>query len=151
MANPAEVRSRIMRAVKTKDTRAELAVRRIVHGLGYRYRLHRRSLPGSPDLVFPSRRAVIFVHGCFWHQHTCPRGRAPKTRREYWLPKLRQNRRRDSENQDNLRAMGWRALVVWECEIPFQSALEERLHAFLDSECDAESHRSRPRLDTETA
>ena len=121
-----------MRAVKTKDTGAEMAVRRLLHSLGYRYRLHRRSLPGTPDVVFPSRRAAIFVHGCFWHQHACPRGRHPKTRRDYWVPKLQQNRERDRRHQRRLQEMGWRTLVVWECEIPIQTLLVQRIRDFLD-------------------
>ena len=121
-----------MRAVKTKDTGAEMAVRRLLHSLGYRYRLHRRSLPGTPDLVFPSRRAAIFVHGCFWHQHACPRGRHPKTRRDYWVPKLQQNRERDRRQQRRLQEMGWRTLVVWECQIPIQTLLVQRIRDFLD-------------------
>ena len=121
-----------MRAVKTKDTGAEMAVRRLLHSLGYRYRLHRRSLPGTPDVVFPSRRAAIFVHGCFWHQHACPRGRHPKTRRDYWVPKLQQNRERDRRHQRRLQEMGWRTLVVWECEITIQTLLVQRIRDFLD-------------------
>ena len=123
-----------MRAVKSRDTGAEMAVRRLVYSLGYRYRLHRRDLPGTPDLVFPSRRAVIFVHGCFWHQHDCSRGaRIPKTRRDYWVPKLRGNQNRDRQHQDRLREMCWRVLVVWECDIPDEVRLERRLCEFLDA------------------
>ena len=122
-----------MRAVKSKDTGAEMIVRRLVHSLGYRYRLHRKDLPGVPDLVFPSRRAVIFVHGCFWHQHDCSRGaRIPKTRRGYWVPKLRKNQERDRCHQDRLRTTGWRFLIVWECQIGDRSDLALRLRRFLD-------------------
>lgn len=132
MTFPDEVRSRTMRAVKSKDTNIELIVRRLVHSLGYRYRLHRRDLPGTPDLVFPARHAVIFVHGCFWHQHDCPRGaRIPKTRRAYWVPKLRKNRDRDLRHQDLLRESGWRVLVVWECEIGRTSHLMSSIRNFL--------------------
>jgi len=107
-----------MSLVRARDTRPEMVVRRLVHGLGFRYRLHVRSLPGCPDLVFPSRRQVIFVHGCFWHRHRCHLGdRCPKTRREFWLAKLTANRRRDAKNQKALRAAGWRVLIVWECEL----------------------------------
>ena len=121
-----------MRAVKSKDTGAEMIVRRLVHSLGYRYRLHRRDLPGVPDLVFPARRAVIFVHGCFWHQHDCRRGaRMPKTRRDYWGPKLRKNQDRDRRQQEGLRVQGWRVLVVWECETADQARLARQLKGFL--------------------
>ena len=122
-----------MRAVKSKDTGTEMIVRRLVHSLGYRYRLHRKDLPGVPDLVFPSRRAVIFVHGCFWHQHDCSRGaRIPKTRRGYWVPKLRKNRERDSRHEEHLRRSRWRVLVVWECEVNNRALLIQRLGDFLD-------------------
>ena len=122
-----------MRAVKSKDTGAEMTVRRLVHRLGYRYRLHGRGLPGMPDLVFPGRRAVIFVHGCFWHQHECPRGdRVPKTRREYWAPKLRRNRERDLSHQERLRTQGWRVLVVWECETRDKTRTGDRIKSFLE-------------------
>lgn len=123
-----------MRAVRSKDTGAEMTVRRLVHSLGYRYRLHRRDLPGTPDLVFPSRRAVIFVHGCFWHQHHCRRGaRIPKTRSEYWVPKLLRNQRRDERQQDSLRRTGWRILVIWECQINDPNRLRRRISQFLES------------------
>ena len=121
-----------MRSVKSRDTGPELAVRKLAHALGYRFRLHRRDLPGAPDLVFPGRRAIVFVHGCFWHQHSCRRGsRQPKTRREYWIPKLRNNRERDLRHQDRLRDMGWRVLVVWECEIRSREDLAQALCRFL--------------------
>lgn len=123
-----------MRAVKSKNTTTEMVVRRLVHALGYRYRLHRKDLPGVPDLVFPSRRAVIFVHGCFWHQHECPRGaRIPKTRRDYWTPKLRKNQKRDRQHQEHLHRSGWRVLVIWECEINSSVELADRLSVFLNS------------------
>lgn len=121
-----------MRAVRGRDTRPEMVVRRLAHSLGYRYRLHRRDLPGVPDLVFPARRAVIFVHGCFWHQHNCPRGaRIPKTRRDYWVPKLLKNQERDARNRQRLRETGWRVLVIWECEALDRSHLVDRLRSFL--------------------
>ena len=91
-------------------------MRRLVHGLGYRYRLHRRDLPGHPDLVFPGRRKVILVHGCFWHQHGCPIYRYPKSRLDFWVPKLERNVERDRSNQARLRELGWDILVVWECQ-----------------------------------
>ena len=122
-----------MRAVKGRDTGPEMTVRRLAHGMGYRYRLHRKNLPGKPDLVFPERRKVIFVHGCFWHQHTCPRGsRSPKSSRDYWIPKLKRNKQRDAENQARLCEMGWDVLVIWECEMKDQGALKERIAAFLE-------------------
>ena len=128
-----DIRSRTMRAVKSRDTGPEMTVRRLVHSLGYRYRLHRRDLPGAPDLVFPARHAVIFVHGCFWHQHDCPRGaRIPKSRRDYWEPKLRKNQERDRRHDRQLRERGWRVFVVWECETRDRRCLRQRITAFLE-------------------
>ena len=121
-----------MRAVKGRDTVPEMTVRRLTHGMGYRYRLHRKNLPGKPDLVFPTRRKVIFVHGCFWHQHHCPRGtRSPKSSRDYWIPKLKRNKQRDAENQSRLREMGWDVLVIWECEMKDRDTLKDRIAVFL--------------------
>ena len=109
-------RSAVMRAVRGKDTAPELVVRRLAHGLGYRFRLHRKDLPGKPDLVFPSRRKVIFVHGCFWHRHGCPRGRStPTTRRAFWEAKFAANVAHDRRNERRLRALGWGVMTVWEC------------------------------------
>lgn len=128
-----EQRSRIMRAVKGENTAPEMAVRRLVHGMGYRYRLHRRGLPGKPDLVFAGRRKVIFVHGCFWHGHACKRGRrVPKANRDYWTRKIARNRERDQEHLAALRAAKWRALVIWECEVEHADT-EQRLRRFLDT------------------
>lgn len=127
-----EQRRRIMQSVKTKDTCAELIVRRILHRGGYRYRLHRRDLPGSPDIVFPGRKKVIFVHGCFWHGHGCAKGLAPKSRTEYWQPKIEANRARDKKNLSALEALGWSVLVLWQCELADEPALKERLIAFVD-------------------
>ena len=127
-----EQRSRIMRAVRHKDTGPEWIVRRILHGLGYRYRLHRRDLPGKPDLVFPSRKKVIFIHGCFWHAHNCRHGRPPKSRLDYWLPKLQQNRMRDADKGAQLETLGWQILTVWQCEIKDLNILIPKLHDFLD-------------------
>lgn len=125
-------RSGIMRAVKSRDTAPEMLVRRLVYSMGYRYRLHRKDLPGKPDLVFSSRRKVIFVHGCFWHGHTCTRGaRVPKANRDYWLTKIAKNRKRDSQHQARLEETGWRVLIIWECEIKDRPALAARLQAFL--------------------
>ena len=133
MAERLEDRSRTMRAVKGRDTGPEMIVRRLAHGMGYRYRLHRKDLPGKPDLVFPSQRKVIFVHGCFWHQHPCPRGaRVPKSNRDYWIPKLQRNQQRDAMHQSRLRDMGWDVLVIWECEITNRDALCQRIKVFLE-------------------
>lgn len=125
-------RSRIMAAVKSRNTTPELAVRSLVHRLGYRFRLHDARLPGSPDLVLPRHRAAIFVHGCFWHGHRCRRGRrVPQTNRAYWLQKRRRNQERDARAIRALRRRGWRVLVVWECWIA-QDDLAERIAAFLE-------------------
>jgi DNA mismatch endonuclease, patch repair protein len=120
-----------MRAIRSKGMKPELAVRRLVHKLGYRYRLHRTDLPVTPDLVFVSRRKVIFVHGCFWHAHGCKQSHVPKSNVEYWAPKLRRNRKRDAKNLKALTAQGWRSLVIWECEIKDENAVARRLKAFL--------------------
>jgi DNA mismatch endonuclease (patch repair protein) len=123
-----------MRAVKGKNTSPELTVRRLAHRLGYRYRLHGKELPGKPDLVFPSRRKVIFVHGCFWHGHECARGaRVPKENRDYWQTKIFRNRERDARNVKALTEAGWDVAVFWECELREELALEKRLTDFLGS------------------
>lgn len=129
-------RSRVMRAVTSADTRLELMVRRYIHRLGYRYRLHRKDLPGTPDLVFAARRKVIFVHGCFWHQHSCRQGnRLPKSRQDYWVPKLRRNVERDAADQRLLQESGWNVMVIWECETKkgCVDALEAKIRSFLDN------------------
>lgn len=129
---PVEVRSRIMARVKSKDTKPEMTVRRLLHGLGYRYRLHREDLPGKPDLTFSSRRKAVFVHGCFWHGHKgCNRARPPSSNREFWLTKLEGNRERDKRNLTLLQESGWEAMVVWECELPDLDAVAQNLIAFL--------------------
>lgn len=123
-----------MRAVKGKDTKPEMAVRRLAHGMGYRYRLHRKDLPGRPDLAFGPRRKAIFVHGCFWHQHDddgCRRARLPLTRAEYWGPKLERNKERDARNVVDLGRLGWDVLVVWECWLKDVSRVSNVLEAFL--------------------
>ena len=121
-----------MQAVKSQNTGLEMTVRRMVHAMGYRYRLYRKDLPGKPDLTFPKRRKVIFVHGCFWHQHDCPRGaRSPKSNRDYWLPKLRKNRERDVQHQAKLRDAGWEVLVLWECQMKDGQWLAATLRRFL--------------------
>jgi DNA mismatch endonuclease (patch repair protein) len=107
-----------MSRIRSKGSIPELKLRRLVHGLGFRYRLHVAKLPGKPDLVFPARRAVIFMHGCFWHRHEgCGLARLPKSRLDFWAKKLEANRRRDLINRQRLREMGWKVLVVWECEL----------------------------------
>ena len=130
-----EVRSRIMAQVKSKGMKPEMQVRRLLHGLGYRYRLHRKDLPGRPDIVFPSRRKIVFVNGCFWHKHAgCPRVRIPATNRDYWLAKLERNRARDERNLALLQADGWAAMTVWECQLKDIAAVTENLTQFLDGE-----------------
>lgn len=128
--NP-EDRARMMRAFKSRDTAPEMAVRRVVYEMGYRYRLHWADLPGKPDLVFIGRRKVIFVHGCFWHSHGCCLTRLPKENLGYWVPKLARNSARDAKNLLNLQEEGWSSLVIWECEVPNERHLRSRLRAFL--------------------
>lgn len=129
---PAE-RSAVMKRVRGKDTQPEMAVRRMVHGMGFRYALHRRDLPGNPDLVFPSRGRVIFVHGCFWHSHSCRAGRnRPSSNTSYWIAKLDRNRTRDAANRRRLRNLGWRILVIWECELKRPERLRARIARFFE-------------------
>ena len=125
-------RSANMRAIRSKGMRPELLVRSLVHGLGYRFRLHGKGLPGKPDLVFASRRKVVFVHGCFWHAHSCRAAHIPKSNRNYWIPKLERNASRDVKNVESLAESGWQALIIWECETKNEAALAKRLKAFLD-------------------
>lgn len=127
-------RSERMSRVRGKDTKPEMVVRRLVHSLGYRYRLHSRKLPGQPDLVFAGRKKVIFVHGCFWHRHdeSCPLTRWPKSRLDFWKPKLEQNRVRDLGNQQKLTEMSWKYLVVWECQVKDVETLKGRIQNFLE-------------------
>ena len=125
-------RSQMMAAVRSKDTQPEMLVRRLVHSMGYRYRLHDARLPGKPDLVFVGRRRVIFVHGCFWHQHGgCKGSHLPKSNKKYWLPKLKRNQVRDEEHLKALRTNGWRSLVLWECELRNCAALRRKISRFL--------------------
>lgn len=126
-----ERRSEIMRSIRGKNTLPEVLLRRIVFGLGYRYRLHGSELPGSPDLVFKSRHKVIFVNGCFWHNHTCRAGRHPKTRPEYWAARFKKNRERDARNLRKLRRMGWSVLTVWECQLLDLLRVKARVKKFL--------------------
>ena len=123
-----------MRAIRSKNTVPELVVRRLAHRLGYRFRLHYPHLPGKPDLVFATRRKIIFVHGCFWHGHespNCSSGLKPKSNRGYWLPKLARNSERDAEHEAALAADGWDVLVIWECETKDDKVLAARLRQFL--------------------
>lgn len=125
-----------MRRIRSTDMKPELVVRSLLHRLGYRYRLHCKELPGKPDIVFRSRQAVIFVHGCFWHQHSdpnCSYAHVPKSNTSYWKPKLERNQARDLENEAALIALGWRVLVIWECQIKDDEALKQTLLAFLNS------------------
>lgn len=129
-------RSKRMSLVRGKDTGPEMLVRKLIHAMGYRYRLHGKGLPGTPDLVFASRRKAIFVHGCYWHRHeepTCKLARLPKSRLDFWLPKLTANTIRDRDNQAALQEKGWGVLVLWECQINDRSSLEPRIRAFLES------------------
>ncbi len=132
MKEAAEDRSRIMRAVKSRDTYPELVVRRLLHAMGYRFRLHRSDLPGKPDIVLPGRQKVIFVHGCFWHGHPCARGaREPKNNARYWRDKIARNRARDSSCLRQLQTVGWKTLVIWECQLKGETRLTTRLRRFL--------------------
>jgi DNA mismatch endonuclease, patch repair protein len=127
-----EPRSRIMRAIKSRDTSPELAVRSLAHRLGYRFRVCRRDLPGSPDLVFPRLRKVIFVNGCFWHSHDCGEGvRVPLQNRPYWKQKLRRTKERDEAACEALRALGWKVTVFWECELANREGAIRKLRTFL--------------------
>jgi DNA mismatch endonuclease, patch repair protein len=128
----AERRSENMRQIRSKNTNPEVLLRRLIHAQGYRFRLHRKDLPGKPDLVFSSRRKVIFVHGCFWHQHPgCREGRLPSSRLEYWGPKLQRNRQRDLANRLELKRKGWTCLTIWECELSDTDAVMKRVRRFL--------------------
>ena len=130
-------RSERMSRVRGKDTGPEMVVRRLVHSLGYRYRLHGTKLPGRPDLVFASRRKVIFVHGCFWHRHNdsaCKLTRLPKSRLDFWAPKLEGNAERDKRHQEALKSLGWDVLIIWECELKDRPSLKCKIESFLHDE-----------------
>jgi DNA mismatch endonuclease, patch repair protein len=130
---PVERRSEIMRQVRSRDTVPEMIVRRLVFGMGYRYRLHSKDLPGKPDLVFPKRKKVIFVHGCFWHGHEgCKRARLPGTNREYWSAKIERNLKRDQQTLLQLSSLGWKSLVIWECALQNASNVTSMIEEFLD-------------------
>jgi DNA mismatch endonuclease (patch repair protein) len=129
-----ERRSANMRQIKSRDTKPEMIVRRTAHRLGYRYRLHRKDLPGKPDLVFPARSKVIFVHGCFWHQHAetdCRHGRAPRSNLDYWGPKLARNVSRDADAANRLSELGWSVLTLWECDVRNEAELARKIQNFL--------------------
>ena len=131
-----ERRSENMRAIRSKDTKPEMLVRRLIHAMGFRYRLHRKALPGKPDLVFPARRKIIFIHGCFWHQHPkpgCKYAHKPRSNSAYWKPKLSRNAERDRENRRKLEKEGWEVLVLWECEIEKDQSLPKRIQLFLEA------------------
>jgi DNA mismatch endonuclease (patch repair protein) len=128
---PAE-RSDHMRRIRKRDTSPEMIVRRIAHSLGYRFRLHRPDLPGTPDLVFPRLHKAILVYGCFWHQHSgCSLARQPKSRLDYWLPKLQRNVARDLDSRQKMELLGWQCMVVWECQTGDRQKLKRRLEQFL--------------------
>jgi DNA mismatch endonuclease (patch repair protein) len=127
-------RSERMSRVRNRDTKPEMVIRRLLHRLGFRYRLHDKRLPGAPDLVFRSRRKVIFIHGCFWHRHSdpsCKLARMPKSKLDFWGPKLEGNRKRDLRIQSELEVIGWKYLIVWECELGHKEQLENKVRAFL--------------------
>ncbi len=126
-----EQRSRNMSKVRGKNTALELKVRSLLHRLGYRFRLHRKDLPGTPDLVFPCRKSVMFIHGCFWHGHSCARAALPTSNRQFWETKIGRNQERDARTLDQLRNAGWRVLTVWQCETKDEDALRARLVDFL--------------------
>ena len=127
-------RSEIMARVRSKDTGPEMVVRRLVHGMGRRYRLHAADLPGRPDLVFRSSGKAIFVHGCFWHRHAnCALARLPKSRTDFWPPKLEANRQRDARNKRALARAGWKVLTLWECQLKERERLKKKIRRFLDA------------------
>lgn len=129
-----EKRSLIMRKVKGRDTVPELKVRSMLHRMGYRFRLNKSKLPGRPDIVLPKWNTVIFVHGCFWHRHNCKNGiRIPASRQDYWIPKLRGNQERDKKNILQLKEMGWKILVIWECEIKHENRLLQKISTYFNS------------------
>lgn len=130
-----EKRSRMMAGIRGKNTKPELTVRKLVHGMGFRYRLHRKDLPGSPDLVFPRLKKLIFVHGCFWHQHPgCRFAYTPKSNAHFWLAKLERNAQRDGQTVKALDVLGWQVLIVWECEADDLPALTRKVSSFLSAD-----------------
>ncbi len=123
-----EQRSRNMSAIKSKNTKPEIKVRKVLHSMGYRFRLHSKDLPGSPDIVLPKYKTVIFVHGCFWHRHeNCKYASNPKTRQEFWNKKFKENIKRDSEIQEKIKNLDWRSVVIWECETKNMENLRDKI------------------------
>ena len=123
-----EQRSRNMSAIKSKNTKPEIKVRKILHSMGYRFRLHRKDLPGSPDIVLPKYKTVIFVHGCFWHRHeNCKYASTPKTRKEFWESKFKANVKRDKEIEEKIKNIGWQSSVIWECELKDTFGLKDKI------------------------
>ncbi len=138
-----------MARIRSKDTKPEMIVRRLVYSMGFRYRLHKQELPGKPDLVFAKRKKVIFLHGCFWHRHDsagCKNGRLPKSRLDYWLPKLERNAARDAKTTNELNALGWGQLVIWECQVKNHNlpTLREDIRRFLCDEATGTPHEGVP-------
>ncbi len=128
----AEQRKKTMTRVKSKDTKPEMTMRRLIHAMGYRFRLHRSDLPGKPDLAFPKFHKVIFVHGCFWHGHSCKSGKnRPASNKSYWIPKLERNMQRDKQNRRKLEELGWQSLVIWECQIKDIDKMQKVVRKFL--------------------
>ena len=123
-----EQRSRNMSAIKSKNTKPEIKVRKVLHSMGYRFRLHRKDLPGSPDIVLPKYKTVIFVHGCFWHRHeNCKYASTPKTRKEFWESKFKANVKRDKEIEEKIKNIGWQSSVIWECELKDTYSLKDKI------------------------
>lgn len=138
-----EKRSALMSRVRQRDTKPELMVRKLLHARGWRYRLHDRKLPGSPDLVFPRLRKALFVHGCFWHGHDCKLGKLPSSRTEFWTAKIEANRERDSRVLAGLKSRGWDALVIWQCETKNTETLLHRIESFLHPATSSAARRAR--------
>lgn len=120
-----------MQAVRTKNTGPEMVVRSLLFRLGYRYRIHQRGLPGTPDIAFPRRKKALFIHGCYWHGHGCKKGKLPKSGTDYWLEKIQQNRNRDARKEAELKDLGWEVLTIWQCDLADVDKVEERIKAFL--------------------
>lgn len=129
-----------MSSVGTKNTGPELTLRRMLHRDGYRYRLHAKNLPGRPDIVFPNRRKAIFVHGCFWHGHDCSKGRPPKSRGDYWTPKLLANKARDARRIEELANLGWTSITVWQCQLADPEGTLRLVKKFLENGCTSDRH-----------
>ena len=133
-----------MQAVRSKNTTVELLIRSTVHRLGFRFRLHRKDLPGTPDIVFPSRKSVIFVHGCFWHGHECSRGNLPSSNVDFWQAKIQRNQERDSHSEKQLQKEGWRTMTVWECETKDKDTLVKGICQFLEKGSDNKQTNKEP-------